>query len=247
LTRASYLPQCPHGNVVTPPLILRCFAAFRASECRWTRHRPEFRTYQVLSRRRASPRHSGQDPLHRYEFRWSWSNPLAAHANDSQRVKAQELLSQWASVGQRPARLNALDPEAYLRYVLSRIGEHPIKDIEELLPWKVAGRLVQTYSKPHSSARVRKLPIADLHLPQHLRLHGTWSDRDRLHGTRRRRCHRLETTGNPGHASPPQRRNLQKTARPLDLAIASATIDDVYGDEVKAPQNWEHTRPIVPT
>jgi hypothetical protein len=42
------------------------------------------------------------------------------------------------------ARLNGLDPEAYLRYVLSRIGEHPIKHIEELLPWKVAGKLVPT-------------------------------------------------------------------------------------------------------
>lgn len=42
------------------------------------------------------------------------------------------------------ARLNGLDPEAYLRYVLSRIGEHPIKHIEELLPWKVAGKLGPT-------------------------------------------------------------------------------------------------------
>jgi hypothetical protein len=28
--------------------------------------------------------------------------------------------------------------------VLSRIGEHPIKHIEELLPWEVAGKLVHT-------------------------------------------------------------------------------------------------------
>ena len=42
------------------------------------------------------------------------------------------------------ARLNGLDPEAYLRYVLSLIGEHPIKHIEELLPWKVAGKLAPT-------------------------------------------------------------------------------------------------------
>jgi hypothetical protein len=37
--------------------------------------------------------------------------------------------------------MNGMDPEAYLRYVLARIGEHSIKRIEELLPWIVAGKL----------------------------------------------------------------------------------------------------------
>jgi len=37
------------------------------------------------------------------------------------------------------AKLNGIDPESHLRRVLSRIAEHLINRIEELLPWNLAG------------------------------------------------------------------------------------------------------------
>jgi transposase len=41
------------------------------------------------------------------------------------------------------AKLNGLNPESYLRNVLSRIADHPINRIDDSLPWNLAAELVE--------------------------------------------------------------------------------------------------------
>ena len=44
----------------------------------------------------------------------------------------------------RTARLNGLEPEAWLTDVIARIGGHPINRLAELLPWNIAQPATQS-------------------------------------------------------------------------------------------------------
>lgn len=50
-------------------------------------------------------------------------------------VGGERAASMYCLIGS--AKLNGIDPEAYLRTVLTRIAEHPINRIDELLPWNL--------------------------------------------------------------------------------------------------------------
>ena len=50
------------------------------------------------------------------------------------------------------AKLNGMDPQAYLRHVLEHIADHPINRLDELLPWNVAGQIERDIAEQRLAA-----------------------------------------------------------------------------------------------
>ncbi|MBZ0230562.1 MAG: transposase [Bauldia sp.] len=47
------------------------------------------------------------------------------------------------------AKRNGLDPEGCLHHVLGRIADHPVRRVDELLPWAIAGEnLIRAAARP---------------------------------------------------------------------------------------------------
>ena len=50
------------------------------------------------------------------------------------------------------AKLNGVDPEAWLRHVLAHIADHPVNKVDDFLPWNCIGQLSSTSSSGESQS-----------------------------------------------------------------------------------------------
>ena len=55
------------------------------------------------------------------------------------RQRGERAAAMYSLIGS--AKLNGINPRAYLEYVLTHIADHKISRIDDLLPWNVANKL----------------------------------------------------------------------------------------------------------
>jgi IS66 C-terminal element len=67
--------------------------------------------------------------------------PSSAHSPDHQRavwfISSLDANYTFSRGYVTNPKLNGIDPEAYLRAIITRIADHPAKRIGELLPWNI--------------------------------------------------------------------------------------------------------------
>ena len=92
------------------------------------------------------PRHAGRRWRYIHDGRLEMSNNAAERAIRPLALGRKNYLFAGSDEGGRraailytlieTARLNDVDPEAWLADIIGRIADHPITKIDELLPWK---------------------------------------------------------------------------------------------------------------
>jgi hypothetical protein len=138
----------------------------------------------------------------------------------------------------KPDVWRGIDPENYLRNVLSRIADHPINRIEELLPWNVASKHTNRDTRGAlSEDAIRKDSAGSpLELPYITEL----IEEGQITIGVIRPVGESVAVANDGESTLAMlvRRDgetLSQLLKRLELAIARARTEDVFIDEINSP------------